>query len=174
VERQNELHVYRHRGGVIEESPVQVLSTLAPGKRPAFPQYAGAVHVHPNGRFVFVANRDDPHPGAEASHMTGDNTMAVFAIDARTGRASRPRHFETDAFHVRTFSQHGRWLVAASQGDVVLDKGLAGARVVPSSLGVFRVGADGALSPAHQMSLPSGGSMLFWCGFPAAYGSRWN
>jgi 6-phosphogluconolactonase (cycloisomerase 2 family) len=174
VERQNELHVYRHRDGVIDEQPAQVMSTLAPGKRPAFPQYAGAVHVHPQGRFVFVANRDDPHAGAEDSHLTGDNTMAVFAIDAQSGTVAPPRHYELDAYHVRTFSLQPPWLVAASQGDVTLEGQGAATRWVPASLGVFRISPDGALSALHRTPVPAGTSMLFWCAFPAAYRSRWD
>ena len=173
LERQNELHVYRHRDGVIEDQPAQVVSTLAPGKRPAFKQYAGAVHVHPLGTQVYVTNRDDPHAGAEASHLTGDNTLVMFDLDPVSGALGPPRHVETGAFHVRTFTLQPPWLIAASQADAVIQDA-QGTRQVPASLGVFHIEPDGGLRFAHRAEVPSGGSMLFWCGFPTAYGSRWQ
>jgi len=173
VERQNQIHVYRHENGVIEDRPRQILSTLAPGKAPQFPQFAGAVHVDAAGGFVHVGNRDDPHKGMEASHITGDNTMASFRIDPRTGALAPPVHSEFDAYHVRTFSLSPPFLVAASQSDITLP-GPEGPRTVPASLTVFRLDDDGRLVRVHRRVMETGPSMLFWCGFPAAYGADWG
>lgn len=169
LERQNQLQVFRHVDGSIEERPWQVLDTLAPGKRPEFEQFAGAVHVDPAGAFAYVANRDDPHPGKEASHLSGDNSMAVFRLDPATGAASLAGHSELDAYHVRTFSLRPPYLVAASQVEVALPS-----LRVPASLGVFRMGGNGLLAPVHRTEVATGGTWLFWCGFPRAYGSRWD
>lgn len=170
VERQNEIHVYHHQDGVLEPAPRQVIATLDPARRPEFPQYAGAVHVDPAGRFVYLVNRDDPHPGREASHLTGDNSMAAFAIDPRTGTLAAPVHSATGAYHIHTFSLAPPFLVTASQADVALP----GPRSVPAVLGVFRMRDDGRLQPISRTDMPTGESMLFWCGFPRAYGAGWD
>lgn len=172
LERQNQLQVYRHADGVIEERPFQVLSTLAPGKHPEYEQFAGAVHVHPEGSHVYVVNRDDPHAGKEASHLSGDNSMAVFRIDPASGAVVVAGHSELDAYHVRTFSLQPPFLVAASQADVSLP-GPAGPRRAPASLGVFRIGVDGLVAPVHRTEVEAQGRWLFWCGFPRAYGAAW-
>lgn len=172
VERQNQLHVYHHADWVIDDRPRQVLSTIVPDKKPSFEQFAGAVHVHPAGSFVYVANRDDPHPGMEGSHITGDNSMAIFRVDPATGSVSPPKHSELDAFHVRTFSLRPPFLVAASIADVTLP-GRQGPRRVPASLGVFRMADNGALAPVHRTLVDTQGSLLWWSGFLEAYGAQW-
>ncbi len=55
LERQNLLHVYqRMTDGTLSTSPLFVRSTLMPATNPAV-QLAGSIHMHPNGRFVYVA-----------------------------------------------------------------------------------------------------------------------
>jgi 6-phosphogluconolactonase (cycloisomerase 2 family) len=171
VERQNQLQVYRHADGVIADEPEQVLDTLAPGK-PRHEQFAGAVHMHPDGRFVYVANRDDTHAGRPASRDSGDNTMAVFRVDPRTGLVTPAGHNELGAWHVRTFSLQPPFLVAASLQEVPL--AAPGTAREPATLSVFRIGEDGLLAPVAQAPVSTGGTWQFWSGFVRAYGARWG
>ncbi|WP_157697714.1 lactonase family protein [Caballeronia calidae] len=173
VERQNQLQVFRFDGAEIEESRRQTFSTLSPEKSPLFPQHAGAIHVNAAANFVYVINRDDLTNGTTPTHITGDNTIAAFAIDPANGSVSPPVHSDLDAFHVRTFSLSAPYIVAASQADVFLP-GESGPRKVGASLSVFRMRADGYLNRVHRTDMQADRSMLFWCGFPHAYGASWG
>jgi 6-phosphogluconolactonase len=173
VERQNELHVYRHDDDVIGDAPEQVLNTLAPGKPRLHEQFAGAVHVHPDGRYVYVANRDETHAGIPASGDIGDNTIAVFRVDPRTGLVTPVGHSELGAWHVRTFSLQHPFLLAASLQDVELAVP-GGPRREPASLGVFRIADEGLLVPVARTRVATGGTWQFWSGFPASYGAAWS
>jgi 6-phosphogluconolactonase len=84
--------------------PIQTLSTLPPGQS-VQPGYGAAeVQVHPSGRFLYASNR-------------GHDSIAVFSVDATTGRlryvasepsrGRSPRHFGIDPA--------GRFLLAANQ-----------------------------------------------------------
>src|SRR4030095_2624940 len=84
--------------------------------RPA--QAAGAIHVHPTGRFVYVTNRNSGVVDFEGTKVSsgGENNVAVFAIDQATGEPTLLQHSEARTIHLRTFSidPSGRLLVAAS------------------------------------------------------------
>ena len=58
-------------------------------------QAVGTVHVHPNGRTVYVANR--------ASNADGENSLAVYAIDQSTGEPHLIQHIDSHGVHPRTF-----------------------------------------------------------------------
>jgi 6-phosphogluconolactonase len=62
------------------------------------------VHVSPDGRFVYASNR-------------GDNSLAVFAVDAGSGRLSLVQHVSTQGKTPRNFSldPSGRVLLVANQ-----------------------------------------------------------
>ena len=58
VERQNKLYTYKLRSdGVLRREALFVKDTLADPVNVKAGQGAGAIHVHPNGRFVYVTNR---------------------------------------------------------------------------------------------------------------------
>jgi len=117
----------------------QTVSTVAPdftGRR-----WASEIAVHPNGKFLYASNRAD------------DESIAVFAIDASTGKLAfvqragglaQPRHF--------ALSPDGRWLVCANQdvNDAV----------------IFGVdAATGKLTDARaRVSVPTCVCVLFWAG----------
>jgi 6-phosphogluconolactonase len=103
---------------------LQTVSTL-----PA--DFAGAssgaeIQLHPNGRFLYASNR-------------GHDSIAVFAIDAATGRLTPVAVTPCDGKNPRSFSlsPDGAWLVCANQNS--------------NSLAVFRVDAlTGRLDPTGQ------------------------
>lgn len=80
----------------------QSIATVPLGTPPT--NSTAEIAVHPNGRFVYASNR-------------GHDSIAVFSVDARTGRltllantptgGSTPRNFAIDA--------SGRWLLVANQ-----------------------------------------------------------
>ena len=101
IERQNKLYVYQLQpDGALGREPMFIKDTLAdPGnEKPA--QGAGPIHVHPNGRFVYVTNRNQGEIDVDGKKVFngGENNVAVFAIDEQDRRAEAdpdhrgPRH----------------------------------------------------------------------------------
>src|SRR5262249_49617485 len=83
IESQNKLYVYRRDANTgLMRDPVFIKETLADPKTKAR-QAVGTVHVHPNGRFVYVANRASSTVDYEGKKVFagGENSIAVFAID---------------------------------------------------------------------------------------------
>lgn len=147
VERQNELHMHRLRGDAIDPVPAFVLPTTGQDA-PGLHQVAGAIHVHPRGHVVYVSNRASgtvDHAG-RAVFAGGDNSIAVFAIDARTGEPRLIQRVDPQGFHVRAFAidPSGRLLVSATMIPMAVRDG-DGIRDVPARLSLFRIALDGTL-----------------------------
>ena len=170
LERQNQIAMF----GVVDDSlsaaPLFSKTTLAdPGHiRPG--QTTSSIHVHPNGRFVYVGNRASATTEVQGTRVSagGENTIAVFAIDQATGEPRLIQTSETRGFQPRTFALDagGRILVAGNQNPLVVRDG-NGVRTVPASLSVFRIGADGTLAFVRQYDVdaqPDAGRLLFWMG----------
>jgi 6-phosphogluconolactonase len=115
------------RGGL---SAIQTISTLPQGQSVQKGFSTAEVQVHPSGRFLYGSNR-------------GHDTIAVFAIDEKTGRLTPVHHEPTQGSTPRNFGidPAGRFLLAANQrSDTVV---------------VFRIdAATGRLAPAgHRIEV---------------------
>lgn len=101
-------------------------------------QSCSEIRVHPNGRFVYAANR-------------GNNTIAVFARDAATGALTRVEIVPTGGRNPRNFSltPDGAWLLCAHQDT--------------NNLTLFRVDAEtGRLTDTGQTAkVPKAVCVLF-------------
>lgn len=89
--------------GVLKET--QTVSTLPAGEA-VRPGYSTAeVQVHPGGKFVYGSNR-------------GHDTIAVFALDEKTGKLALLENISTQGKTPRNFAidPTGRWLLAENQG----------------------------------------------------------
>ncbi len=167
VERQNKLHVYRLEKDALSHEPVYSKDTLAEPHNERPRQLGGAIHVHPNGRFVYTSNRADSTVEFEGRRVFrgGENSIAVFSINPATGEPTLIQHADTRGIHVRTFSLDptGRMLVAASIMPLPVRDG---ARVVtvPAGLSVFRVGGDGKLDFVRKYDVETAGKTQFWSG----------
>jgi 6-phosphogluconolactonase (cycloisomerase 2 family) len=170
LERQNKLCVYRLAGDTLEPEAIFMKDTLAePGKR-ITRQAASTVHVHPNGRVVYVGNRASDAVEFEGKKVFpgGENSIAVFAIDQATGEPTLIQSADVHGIHPRTFSldPSGRMLVCAQVLPTLVREG-AGVRSVPANLTTFRVGADGTLSFVNAYDVDTGSAMQFWSGMVA-------
>jgi 6-phosphogluconolactonase len=168
LERQNKLQVYEKiKDGTLSRNPLFAKDTLAdPGNvRPG--QALGTIHMHPNGRFVYLANRASGTVDFEGKpvFVGGENTIAVFAINQDTGEPILIQNVDTRGIHVRTFAldPSGRILVAGNMMQLAVRE-KEGVKTVPASLAVFRVRADGKLEFARKYDLDVGSRNLFWMG----------
>jgi 6-phosphogluconolactonase len=167
LERQNKLHMYRLEGDGLSPDPAFVRDTLVEPDNVRPWQMAGAIHVHPNGQFVYVANRASFTVEFEGTRVFGggENTIVVYAIDQATGEPTLMQSVETRGFHVRTFAldPSGRVLVAASLMPLRVREATR-VVTVPAGLSVFCVGADGRLDFVRKYDVETGGKQQFWMG----------
>ncbi len=153
LERQNRIDMFDFTAGTLSATPVFSETTLGTGKKGGR-QAAGTVHVHPNGRFVYVANRASAlvNDNGWRVFAGGENTLAVYAIDQSTGKPSPIQFEDTRGYHCRTFhiDPTGRLLVAAHIQPVPVKEG-DGVTVAPATMSVFRIGDDGKPSLHPQI-----------------------
>jgi 6-phosphogluconolactonase len=168
IERQNQLYIYQLQSdNLLAPDPLFITTTLAdPGNvRPG--QAAGAIHVHPTGQFVYVTNRNSGTVDFEGKKVSnsGENNIAVFAIDQATGKPTLIQHSEAHAIHLRTFSidASGRLLVAASIVPMAVRDGNT-VTTLAAGLSVYRIGSDGTLDFVRKYDVDTGKLMQFWSG----------
>jgi 6-phosphogluconolactonase len=170
LERQNRIEVYRVSEASLGSPALFSKTTLAePGNvRPG--QTTSSIHVHPNGRFVYVGNRASATTDVQGRQVSvgGENTIAVFAINQGTGEPTLIQTADTRGFQPRTFAldRSGRLLVVGNQTPIAVDDGNS-IRTVSAGLSVFRIGADGKLTFARSYPVdanPSAGRNLWWMG----------
>ena len=175
VERQNQLIVYKMMSdGDLTPDPLHTKSTLADPAHKFRIQGAGPIHIHPNGRFVYLGNRSGlasaAGPGVEDVNgkmvfSEGESNIAVFAIDQQTGEPTAIQHADIRAAHPRTFSLDtgARVLIA---GSLAPSARREDGKVVdlPAGLTVFRMGADGKLAFARKYDIDVGPHTQWWTG----------
>ena len=165
VERQSQLYVYRlDADGLLSRDPMFIVSSLADCANAGHAQMAGAIHVHPNGRFVYQTNRNSSTEelGGKKVFKGGENNVAVFSIDPASGEPRLVQNIDASTNHLRTFAidPSGRLLIAASIQPIALREGTT----LPAALVLYRVGADGKLTFARKYDVDTGRFMQFWTG----------
>ncbi len=168
LERENRVDMFPLTHGALTAEAAFRKSTLSQPVPPGARQAVGTVHVHPNGRFVYVANRASTTVEQEGSKVFagGENTLAVFAIDPGTGEPNSIQHVDTRGIHCRTFhiDPSGQMLVCAHIQGITVKDG-AQLREVPCCLSVFRIGGDGKLDFVRKYDIDvSGGRTQWWMG----------
>ena len=167
LERQNKLYVFkRNLDGLVAE-PLFRKDTLADSGTVLPRQMAGAVHVDPGGKFLYVANRalgTTEFHGKQVS-VGGENNIAVYAIDRNTGEPIKIQNEDTRGTYPRTFAvdPSGRLLIVANLSPLLVRNGRS-ITVTPANLAVFRIAADGRLTYVRRYDFPPGSDDLFWMG----------
>src|SRR5215469_4217101 len=169
LESQNKLEVYEKLAdGRLSRAPLFTKDSLT-NPRDLHPgQTAGTVHVHPNGRIVYQANRASgtKQVNGRAIFEGGENAIAVYAINPDSGEPTRMQNADTRGFEPRTFAldASGRILIAGNQNATPVRNG-GSIQTTPASLAVFRVGADGKLDYVRKYDVETRGDRdLFWMG----------
>ena len=150
--------------GRLSREPLFTKPALAAPAAPQARQLVGAVHVHPNGRFVYTVNRASGTTMMQgrAVFAGGENTLVTYAIDPATGEPTPIQHIDTRGIHCRTFhiDPSGRLLVAAHIMAMPTREG----PTIPAGLSVFHIGADGRLAFVRNYPVDVGDRSMFWMG----------
>ena len=171
LERQNKLQVYESlKDGTLSRSPLFSKDTLTDPSNVRSGQALGTIHVHPNGRFVYLANRASGTTDFQGQtvFVGGQNSIAVFSINQNTGEPALIQNADTRGIHARTFAldPSGRILVAANMMQLPV-RHVKSVSAVPASLAVFRVRGDGKLDFVRKYEVDVGSSAMFWMGITA-------
>ena len=149
LERQDQIVFFTRTDGKLSPDAVSRVDTLLHDQPRSDHQVVGTVHVHPNGRFAYVANR--------TSENVGQNSMAVFALDQATGMPRLIQNVDTHGVHPRTFhiDPSGQMMVVAH---------IMGAGGIPCRLTTFRIAEDGTLTFVKAYDIETGGKFMWWAG----------
>lgn len=167
IETQNQMMMFPMENGRLAPAPAFVTTTLAEPNNIRARQAAGTVHVHPNGRFVYGANRAEQTEDYQGQKVFkgGENGIVVFAIDPATGEPKPIQHIESRGIHPRTFhiDPSARMLVAEHNLPVKVRDGDQ-IRTVAAGLSVLRIGNDGKLEFVRKYDIDVGDKTMFWMG----------
>ena len=170
IETQNKMHMHRMKDGKPLADVVYSKDTLLEPNNIRARQAAGTVHVHPNGRFLYGANRaqDTVEVDGKKVFKGGENSIVVYSINQSTGELTQIQNIETQMIHPRTFhiDPTGRMLVAQHNLPVAVRDGTA-VKTVSAGLSVFRIGADGKLEFVRKYDVDVGNKIMFWMGMIA-------
>jgi 6-phosphogluconolactonase len=166
IERQNKLYVYELQSdATLGRDPLFVKDTLAAPANVKLGQGAGAIHVHPDGRFVYLTNRNHEEVEFQGENVFngGENNVAVFSLDAKTGE---PRLIQTalgHGIHLRTFGidPSGRLLVAASIRPLAVRDGNT-IGTLTAGIMIYRIAGDGTLTFVRKYDVDTARGQQFW------------
>jgi 6-phosphogluconolactonase len=167
LSQQNAIGVYeKQKDGTLSASLFERNSLADPDHLRAG-QLSGALHVHPNGKFVYLANRSTAASTVDGKPVFagGENGIAVFKINKKTGEPSLIQNVDTRGIGPVEFAfdPNGHLLVVANMLRLwVSDAGSL--RSIPPNLAIFRVRDDGKLEFVRKYDLESGDRTLFWMG----------
>ena len=171
IESQNKLYVYKREPATgLSRDPLFVKETLSDPASKAR-QGAGPIHVHPNGKFVYLTNRASRLTDYEGKKVFagGENTVVVYAIDPSSGEPTLIQSIDGRLNQMRTFGidPTGRMLVVASTSPIPLREGNV-VKTLSAGLSVFRIGNDGKLEFVRKYDVDATAQkQQFWAGMVA-------
>lgn len=134
-------------------------------KRPG--QISEPIIVHPNGRFVYVANRADSTVDFNGKKVFagGENNIAVYSINQATGEPTTVQYVDTRGFapHVFDIDPSGQLLVVYNNIPMNVREG-GQVRAVSACLTIFRIGEDGKLAYERTYDLEGDKYTNYWLG----------
>jgi 6-phosphogluconolactonase (cycloisomerase 2 family) len=168
IERQNKLYVYGLDPATgLAREPMFIKDSLS-DPNTKFQQGAGPIHVHPNGRFVYQTNRASSLTEFQGQKVLagGENSVAVYAIDQKTGEPKLIQNIDGRGVQLRTFGidPSGRMLVAGSIMPIPVREGFR-IGTLTAGLMVYRIGDDGRLDFARKYDVEANSqNQQFWSG----------
>ena len=168
IETQNKMYTYRMDGGKINPEIAYRAETLAEPNNIRARQAAGTVHVHPNGRFLYGANRAQATVEFQGKKVFkgGENSIVVYSINQTTGEPTPIQHIETRMIHPRTFhiDPSGRMLVAAAQSAGERARGRRGQDRARRACRCFASATTASSTFVRKYDVDVGDKLMFWMG----------
>jgi hypothetical protein len=156
-----------NKDGSVAPKPLFIKGTLGAPRIPGVAQGAGTIHIHPNGRFAYIPNRASGTVKFAGKDVFagGENNMAVFALDEKTGEPNLIQNIDGHGVQLRTFGidPSGRVLVAASIQPMLVREG-NNVTNLSAGLTVYRIGSDGKLSFVRKYDVDTSKGTQFWSG----------
>jgi 6-phosphogluconolactonase len=167
LERGSEVFMYQLKpGGTLSSEPIfRKEAILDPANVHRERQKGGCIQIHPNGKYLYVTNRADGtvKEGGKTIWAGGENNIAVFEIDSKTGEPTLIQHIDTQGIEARTFNidPSGKLLIVANQKTMLVRDG-GTLSTVPANLAIFRIGIDGKLEFIRKYDVNAGQKWLLW------------
>ncbi|MEQ1883642.1 MAG: beta-propeller fold lactonase family protein [Bryobacteraceae bacterium] len=162
LERQSKVQLYKLANGALSPTPLFTKDSIANLQRKTERQDASTLHVHPNGNILYQGNRSAAPDGkGNTRDGGGENSIAVYSLEAKTGEPTRIQNIDTHGGEPRTFALDpaGRILVAGNQTPMQTSSG-----IVPASMAVYRVKPDGKLEYVRKYDVDTSKGPQFWTG----------
>ena len=105
--------------------------------------------MHPNGRFVYVANRNDGTTDFNGKKVLipGENTVVVYSINQTTGEPTAIQFADTRKVNPRTFALDPDAKFMTVQHIIPINvRDGENVKVEPAGITTFRIGTDGKLT----------------------------
>jgi hypothetical protein len=127
---------------------------------------AGTIHIHPDGRTLYLANRASNTVEFEGKKVFagGENGIAAFAIDQATGEPTLIQSIDGHGITLRTFALGPSADAGGGGPDCAPVRDGAAVKTLSAGLSVYRVGADGKLDFVRKYDVDVGGKNQFWSG----------
>src|SRR5262249_23734060 len=130
-------------------------------------QGAGAIHVHPNGRFVYLTNRSQGEVEFQGKKVFdgGKNNVAVVAIDGQTREPSLIQTVDVEGLHPPTIriDTTERVLAAATIRPLAVRNGNT-IRTLAAGITIYRIASDGKLAFVRRYDVDTARGQQFWSG----------
>ena len=152
---------------MIDPQALFVKETLAAPDKIVSRQSACTLHAHPNGRFLYLANRafDTVKDDGKDVFPGGENNIAVFAIDQATGEPTLIQNEDVRGVYPRTFAlDPSARMLAVTDVEPKLTRDKFGISTIPANISTFKVGSDGKLTFTNNYEIDTGGQLQFWSG----------
>lgn len=167
LERESKLFVYELENGRIRSDAIFKKETLRdPRLLSNARQLAGAIHMHPNGQYVYVANRNDGTVDFQGKQVLipGENSIVVYEINQTTGEPTAIQFADSHKVNPRTFALAPNASFMTVQHVKPMNV-LDGNNVKVESAGVttFHIGSNGKLTYLRSYDIETKGTdQVFW------------
>jgi 6-phosphogluconolactonase len=125
----------------------------------------GVIQLSPNGKFLYVTNRSDESVSEEGRTFFkhGENDVATYALDAKTGEPKLLQHIDSQGIEARTFTvlEDQHLLIVGNQKSG-LEKKDGKVVEIKANLAVFNIKRDGTLSFAKKYDINDPSKSLMW------------
>lgn len=169
MERGSSVYTYKiEANGRLAAQPSFKTSTLDPHWVPDANEgikKGGVIEITPDGKFLYVTNRSDDvvSEGAQTLFRHGENDLAAFTLNEKTGEPTLLQHIDSEGVEARTFTvlEDRKLLIVGNQKSGLARKD---GKVVniKANLAVFTIQHNGTLRFSKKYEMNDATKSLMW------------